>query len=210
MTWAKLSDDFSDDCWTLSDAAFRLHVEALVWNGRKLLDLRLPKDDLRRFAKHPEVVGELLAVGWWSDDGDAYVIRHHGTYQRTREQVLAQQSANAENGRRGGRPRKSREISEMPSAREETQPVSKSVDESRADSETEVQTKTQSRRGVQRDGDLVVERAETDSLTETETRRDRPGQDRQLEGQASDQERAQQAIRERIAQREAARQAASL
>ncbi len=29
MTWTKLSDDFSDDCWTLSDQAFRLHTEGL-------------------------------------------------------------------------------------------------------------------------------------------------------------------------------------
>lgn len=26
MTWTKLSDDFSDDCWRLSDAAWRLHI----------------------------------------------------------------------------------------------------------------------------------------------------------------------------------------
>jgi hypothetical protein len=42
MTWAKLSDDFTDDCWTLSDGAFRLHVEGLVWSNRKLLDLVIP------------------------------------------------------------------------------------------------------------------------------------------------------------------------
>lgn len=106
VTWSKLSDDFPDDCWTLSDAAFRLHVEGLCWSNRKLLDCRIPKDDLRRFAKTPGAVAELLAVGWWSDDGDAYVIRHHADYQRTREQVVAQQEANRRNGRRGGRPPK--------------------------------------------------------------------------------------------------------
>ncbi|GAA3172739.1 hypothetical protein GCM10010531_27830 [Blastococcus jejuensis] len=147
MTWTKLSDDYSDDCWTLSDAAFRLHTEALVWNNRKLLDLRIPKADLRRFAKTPEAAPELLAVGWWSDDGDAYVIRHHGTYQRTREQVLAQQTANAENGRRGGRPRKPREISEMPSSTQETQSVSESVSESKTESGTQRDRTGQGRTG---------------------------------------------------------------
>ena len=125
MSWAKLSDDFADDCWQLSDAAFRLHVEGLCWNGRKLLDLRIPKDDVHRFAKHPEAVDELVAAGWWTDDGDHYVIRHHAVYQRSRKQVLAQQAANVENGKKGGRPRKPREITELPPPSPETQSVPK-------------------------------------------------------------------------------------
>lgn len=135
MTWSKLSDDFSDDCWTLSDAAFRLHVEGIVWSNRKLLDCRIPKDDLRRFAKTPEAVSELLAVGWWSDDVGAYYIRHHASYQPAREAVLARQATNAANGRKGGRPRKStgapREISELSTRQSETQSVSESHSESR-------------------------------------------------------------------------------
>lgn len=135
MTWTKLSDDYSDDCWTLSDAAFRLHTEGLVWSNRKLLDLRIPKDDLRRFAKCPEVAPELLAVGWWTDEGDHYVIRHHGAYQPTRDAVLTRQAANAENGKKGGRPRKGtgvgRERSEMPTSSSETQSVTEPLSESR-------------------------------------------------------------------------------
>ncbi len=144
MTWSKFSDDFSDDCWTLSDAAFRLHVEGLVWNGRKLLDLRIPKDDLRRFAKHPEAAPELVAVGWWTDEGDVYVIRHHGSYQRTREQVLTQQAANVSNGRRGGRPRKgaTRKITEMPTSSE-----TQSVTESQSETRTEGDRTGQDRKG---------------------------------------------------------------
>ena len=101
MTWTKISDDFADDRWTLSDAAFRLHVDGLTWSNRKLLDLRIPKDDLPRCSKRPEAVAELLAVGWWTDDGDAYVIRHHAIYQRTRDQVVAQQEANKANRAKG-------------------------------------------------------------------------------------------------------------
>lgn len=109
MSWAKLSDDFADDCWTLSDAAFRLHVEGLTWNGRKLLDCIIPKSDVRRFAKHPEAVAELLAVEWWADRGDSYEIRHHATYQRLKKDVLKQQETSRANGAKGGRPKNPRE-----------------------------------------------------------------------------------------------------
>jgi hypothetical protein len=106
VTWTRLSDDYPDDCWSLSDKAFRLHTEGLVWSNRKLLDCRIPVDDLRRFAKHPEAVTELLAAGWWSKTGEHYTIRHHASYQRDSEAVLKQQAANRVNGLRGGRPKK--------------------------------------------------------------------------------------------------------
>jgi hypothetical protein len=106
MTFAKLSDDYSDDCWSLSDAAFRLHTEALVWSNRKLLDCRIPVDDLRRFAKHPEAAADLVATGWWSKAGDHYVIRHHAQYQQDRDSVLRKQAASRANGAKGGRPSK--------------------------------------------------------------------------------------------------------
>lgn len=105
MTWTKLSDDYSDDTWRLSDAAFRLHTEALVWNNRKLLDCLIPKDDLRRFAKNPEPVQELLAGEFWQDAGDSYLLIHHAQYQRDRSAVIKQQAANRVNGGKGGRPK---------------------------------------------------------------------------------------------------------
>jgi hypothetical protein len=106
MPFAKLSDDYGDDCWTLSDAAFRLHTEALVWSGRKLLDCVIPKGDLRRFAKHPEAAEELVAVGWWSQTPETYIIRHQARYQRSKAEALAIQQRNVENGQKGGRPPK--------------------------------------------------------------------------------------------------------
>lgn len=110
MTWTKLSDDFSDDCWTLSDAALRLHVEGLNWSNRKLLDVRIPRDDVRKF-KRPEALPELLDGGWWREDGDHLVIVHHGSYQRLKKDVIAQSEANAANAsKRGSKPKPSREI----------------------------------------------------------------------------------------------------
>ncbi len=104
VTWTKLSDDFTDDCDQLSDNAFRLHVEGLCWSNRKLLDCLIPKEHLRRFATRPDSVAELVATGWWSDEGDHYAIEHHACYQKTRAEVVARQKRNQENGAKGGRP----------------------------------------------------------------------------------------------------------
>lgn len=127
MTWTKLSDDFGDDCWTLSDAAVRLHVDGLVWSNRKLLDCQLPKDDLARVSRAAGAVDELVSVGWWTDAGEHYVIRHHAVYQRTRDQVLRQQEANRKNGRRGGLVGRERHPADTEPADES---VSESLDES--------------------------------------------------------------------------------
>lgn len=104
MAWTKLSDDFSDDCETLDDAAFRLHVEGLNWSNRKLLDCLIPKDHLRRFATNPDAVHKLLTVGWWKDVDGHYEIVHHAVYQRSRDAVLARQATARRNGAKGGRP----------------------------------------------------------------------------------------------------------
>ena len=106
MTWTKTSDDFPDDCETLSDAAYRLHHEGLTWSNRKLLDLCLPKDRMVKWATRPEAAAELVACGFWTDEGNHYLIRHHGAYQRTREETIAIQERNQRNGKSGGRPRK--------------------------------------------------------------------------------------------------------
>jgi hypothetical protein len=123
VTWTKLSDDFGEDCWALSDEAFRLHVEGLLWSNSKLLDCRIPKDDLRRFAKRPDALTELLDAGWWSDDGDGFVINHHSEKQPTRDQVIAFRQKQSANGRKGGRPRK--RPAENPVANPQANPVEK-------------------------------------------------------------------------------------
>lgn len=158
MSWAKISDDFADDCETLSDAAFRLHVEGLCWNGRKLLDCRIPASDLRRFAKNPSAVDELLATGWWSQDGDYFVIRHHAVYQRSRKAVLDQQAANSANGKKGGRPK----------ANKETHSVSDSVTDSVSESAVDRTPSAADRAGLPH--------GKTDSLNDSKSKRDRTGQ----------------------------------
>jgi hypothetical protein len=100
MTWTKTGDEFADECWTLSDAAYRLHHEGLTWSNRKLLDGQLPKDDMHRWVHHPEAAEELVSVGWWEDRGQHYQIIHQIGYQRTRKQVASQSIANQKNAAR--------------------------------------------------------------------------------------------------------------
>lgn len=150
MTWTKLSDDFGDDCYQLSDAAFRLHVEGLLWSNRKLLDLKLDKEVLRRWATQPEAATQLVDLGWWTDEGDHYFIRHHAIYQRTREQVLKQQTANQANGRRGGRP-KGAPREQSSTFTQETE----SLTDSPTDSKTERDGTGRDRTGPLREGDQI-------------------------------------------------------
>jgi hypothetical protein len=75
----------------------------------------------------------LVGVGWWTEEGDAYVIRHHATYQRTREQVLQQQEVNRQNGGKGGRPAK-------PKRPSKTDPVSESESDSVSEPQTAIET----------------------------------------------------------------------
>lgn len=84
MTWTKLSDDFVDSCAGLSDAAFRTHVEALVWTMRRETAGYLSARDLKRLAESPHAemaVAELVACGWWSIEGQGYRINHHMEHQ---------------------------------------------------------------------------------------------------------------------------------
>jgi hypothetical protein len=70
VTWLKLSDDFAEQAARdgLTDAAFRTHVEALLWTMRRETGGWIWSRDIRRFAEtaDPEAaVIELVSLGWW-------------------------------------------------------------------------------------------------------------------------------------------------
>ena len=91
MTWTKLGDEFPAEARKLTSDEFRTHVEALCWSSWRLLDLRIPKADVRRFAEVPDAdtaVAGLVAKGWWADDGDAWDISlRFPEWQQDRAQV---------------------------------------------------------------------------------------------------------------------------
>ena len=101
MTWTKLGDEFAEQCWRLSDAAFRLHTEGLCWSNQKHLDGHLTKDGMGRWAHCPSAAAELVMLGFWEDHGDHYKIYAHQGWQRTAEQWLRQSAVNRANRAKG-------------------------------------------------------------------------------------------------------------
>jgi hypothetical protein len=91
VTWTKLGDEFAGETISLSDAAFRTHVEALMWSNYRLLDLAVPKRDIKRFAETvdpDQAVKELVEAGWWEDHGAVWWIGcRFPDWQRDRVQV---------------------------------------------------------------------------------------------------------------------------
>jgi len=104
MTWTKLGDEFSAEASDLTDAEHRTHVDALGWSNRRLLDLRIPKRDVRRFAESPDseqAVDGLVSKGWWTDNGDDWFIGvFHPEWQLERTVVLKRREAAALRQRR--------------------------------------------------------------------------------------------------------------
>lgn len=80
MTWLKLGEEFTRETRTLSDAAFRTHVEGLAWVLDRETGGELDERDVRRFAETPDfaaAVDELVEVGYWRRTRTGYVIAHH-------------------------------------------------------------------------------------------------------------------------------------
>jgi hypothetical protein len=76
MTWTKLGDEFTDECWRLSLEARCLHVDGQVWSNRKHLDGRLPKERMGLWTQCEDAAPELVVIGFWEDCGDYYQIVH--------------------------------------------------------------------------------------------------------------------------------------
>lgn len=97
MTWTKLGDEYNEDCFRLSSDAYRLHTEGLVYSTGKNLDGRLEKSRMLRWAYNIDAAPELVACGFWTDEGDYFQIRAHMAWQPTAEQRLAQSMRNRNN-----------------------------------------------------------------------------------------------------------------
>lgn len=105
MTWTKLGDEFPAAARDLTSDEFRTHIEALCWSSLRLLDLRIPKRDVRRFAESDDpdqAVKGLADKGWWEDCDDHWHIGvRFPEWQQDRAQVEHRREYVAEAQRRG-------------------------------------------------------------------------------------------------------------
>jgi len=105
MPWARLDDQFPihRKVGALSDASFRLHVEAICWCVRNLTDGAVSREDLphvTRIKKSERYAAELVQRGVWHETADGWHIHDFLDYQPSKNQVQQDRASNTERQRR--------------------------------------------------------------------------------------------------------------
>ena len=120
MPWVRFDDQFTihRKVAGLSDAAFRLHVSAIFWCARNLMDGFLPEEDLddvcARVRTPQRFAAECVKRGAWHDarepcesefctgpvDNDGWVIHNYLEFQPSKEQVIRDRAASARRQKR--------------------------------------------------------------------------------------------------------------
>ena len=148
--FAKLDLDYADHpkIERLSDAAFRAHVSMILYARKYLTDGKIPARYANRFGS--ETLSELLT----NDEATPSLVRvESGEYelhgfldlQESRAKVAERSQINAENGKKGGRPPKTRSVYE-------------SVSETKAETEEETDTSSSTKkRGAAKRGTRIPE-----------------------------------------------------
>lgn len=79
MRTIRITERVAEECWRLSDAAFRTHIEGSLESARHDLVGRVDKgfEDRRFWTADPlSAIAELITAGFWQDRGDHYQIVH--------------------------------------------------------------------------------------------------------------------------------------
>lgn len=99
MVWVRLDDRFPEHpkVASLSNEAFRAHVEALCYCGRNGTDGLIPKGIANRLGS----ADELRAAGLWEDDPAGYRVHGFLDYNPTAEEAAERREKRSAAGRRG-------------------------------------------------------------------------------------------------------------
>ena len=143
--FARFDLDYADHpkIGDLSDAAFRAHVEMILYSRKYMTDGHIPKRVANRFGS--EALSELCSNDPRSPslvrnpDG-SYTLHGYADMNETRAEIEERSRRNSKNGARGGRPSKragsSRETQSVTESDSETKPSRKA--ETETETETEV------------------------------------------------------------------------
>ncbi len=143
----RLSLDYADHpkIASLSDAAFRAHIEMILYSRKYETDGVIKNRVANRFGSRwdADVLSELqnnddVAPSLTQLENGDYELHGYADMQETKAEIAARRRQNAENGRKGGRPRK-REKSESVSEAV-TQPRTQAGTRKKAETETETET----------------------------------------------------------------------
>lgn len=117
--FARLDLDYADNpkIADLSDAAFRAHVEMILYSRTYLTDGRIPARTVTRW--DTQAVTELLsndpeAPSLYKLDDGSCLLHGYADMQETKAEVQERQQVNAANGRKGGRPKTQRVSDSVP------------------------------------------------------------------------------------------------
>src|SRR6218665_2786899 len=98
MAWFKI-----DDTWwahpktlELTPAAIALWVRAGSWAAQQLTDGHIPTHVLPIFSAGPEIVAELVTVGYWDTVPDGWKFHDWDEYQPTRDEVHSRRKQEAD------------------------------------------------------------------------------------------------------------------
>lgn len=117
--FARLDLDYADNpkIAELSDAAFRAHVEMILYSRTYLTDGRIPKRTITRW--DTQAVTELLsndpeAPSLYKMDDGSYLLHGYADMQETKAEVQERQQVSRANGSKGGRPKTQRVSDQVP------------------------------------------------------------------------------------------------
>lgn len=147
--FARLALDYADHpkIASLSDGAFRLHVEMILYARRYETDGLIKNPVALRLASRwdSDVLAELenndpdCPSVIQLENGD-YMIHGYADMQETREEIRARRRKNRENGARGGRPKKTQSVSDSDS---ESQTESGTQKKAETETETDIRTSSE-------------------------------------------------------------------
>lgn len=101
MTWVRFDDQFTihRKVTGLSDAAYRLHTEAIFWCARNLTDGFVPSEDVDVLAtarRPSKFVPELVRRGVWVEVDGGWQIHDYLEYQPSKEKVERERQQKAD------------------------------------------------------------------------------------------------------------------